>query len=157
MKIAPISRKSLPELIAGKIARSILDKRYQPGGQLPSERSLIKEFEVSRSSLREALMILSEADLIEAQQGVGWFVRELDAHNQMKARKLAADGDTQPIPERAPEVNGEITPPTGPRRLPPAKEKPIRVPNLKKDRLATFDFISWWERPLQHLCPEVER
>src|SRR5579859_2157345 len=23
---------------------------------------------------------------------------------------------------------------------------PIRLPNLKKDRLGTFDFISWWER-----------
>src|SRR5258708_18021581 len=23
---------------------------------------------------------------------------------------------------------------------------PLRLPNLKKDRLGTFDFISWWER-----------
>ncbi|MBE7467672.1 MAG: ThiF family adenylyltransferase [Anaerolineales bacterium] len=27
------------------------------------------------------------------------------------------------------------------------QEKVIHIPNLKKDRLGTFDFISWWERP----------
>jgi len=37
-------------------------------------------------------------------------------------------------------------PPTGPIRLPIASEKPIHIPNLSKDRLGTFDFISWWDR-----------
>jgi adenylyltransferase/sulfurtransferase len=36
--------------------------------------------------------------------------------------------------------------PPGPRRLPVAKEKPLKIPNLQQDRLGTFDFISWWER-----------
>jgi len=31
--------------------------------------------------------------------------------------------------------------------LPPSPEKPtLHVPHLRKDRLATFEFISWWER-----------
>jgi adenylyltransferase/sulfurtransferase len=35
----------------------------------------------------------------------------------------------------------------GPTPLPPSPEKPIlRVPDLRKDRLGTFEFISWWER-----------
>lgn len=25
-------------------------------------------------------------------------------------------------------------------------QRPVRIPNLKKDRLGTFEFISWWER-----------
>ena len=37
-------------------------------------------------------------------------------------------------------------PPTGPLRIPIAPEKPIHIPNLQKDRLGTFEFISWWER-----------
>ena len=37
-------------------------------------------------------------------------------------------------------------PPTGPLRVPIAPDKPIHIPNLKKDRLGTFEFISWWER-----------
>ena len=35
---------------------------------------------------------------------------------------------------------------TGPRRIPVSPEKPIHIPNLQKDRLGTFEFISWWER-----------
>jgi len=37
-------------------------------------------------------------------------------------------------------------PPTVPLRVPIAPEKPIHIPNLRKDRLGTFEFISWWER-----------
>jgi adenylyltransferase/sulfurtransferase len=37
-------------------------------------------------------------------------------------------------------------PPPGPRRLPVSTEKVIKIPNLQKDRLGTFEFISWWER-----------
>ncbi len=37
-------------------------------------------------------------------------------------------------------------PPTGPIRVPITSEKPIHIPNLQKDRLGTFDFISWWDR-----------
>ena len=38
-------------------------------------------------------------------------------------------------------------PAPGPTPLPPSPEKPVlRVPDLRKDRLGTFEFISWWER-----------
>ena len=91
MTIDPIPRKSIPELVAGKLAASILDKDYLPAAQLPSERDLIKELGVSRSSLREALKIISEADLIKAQQGVGWFVADLNSSSLLEARQLTAD------------------------------------------------------------------
>ena len=147
MKIDPIPRKSIPELVAGKFAASILDEEYLPGAQLPPERDLIKELEVSRSSLREALKILSEAELISAQQGVGWFVADLNPGNLMKARQLAADLKA-PRKESPTSKPGDA--PAGPRRLPVAKEKPIHIPNLQKDRLGTFEFISWWEREKVH-------
>ncbi|MEK6221874.1 MAG: GntR family transcriptional regulator, partial [Chloroflexota bacterium] len=67
MKIEPITHKKIPELIASKLARSILDKRYNTGDRLPSERVLIKELGVSRSSLREALLILAASNLIDSQ------------------------------------------------------------------------------------------
>jgi adenylyltransferase/sulfurtransferase len=35
---------------------------------------------------------------------------------------------------------------SGPKRLPVTPEKPLHIPNLRTDRLGTFDFISWWER-----------
>lgn len=133
-----IPRKSVPELIAGRLAAGLLNGQYAAGSQLPAERDLIKEMGVGRSSLREALRILSEAGLLDAQQGVGWFVNELTSARMLKARQLAPT-------ERAQAPTQQKTS-DGPKRLPVAKEKPLHIPNLKTDRLGTFEFISWWER-----------
>jgi adenylyltransferase/sulfurtransferase len=140
---ATIARTTLPELVAGKLASAILEKQHLPGAYLPSERDLIKELGVSRASLREGLHILSEAGLIEAHQGVGWLVNELSRPQAAKARKLAAK-ITPPLNETP--ARRKTAKASGPRRLPVAKEKPLHIPNLKTDRLGTFDFISWWER-----------
>jgi len=140
---AAIPRTTLPELVAGKLASAIMDKQHLPGAYLPSERDLIKELGVSRASLREGLHILAEAGLIEAHQGVGWLVNELSAPQVLKARKLAAR--VSPVITESP-VRRKRAKASGPRRLPVAKEKPLHIPNLKTDRLGTFEFISWWER-----------
>ena len=140
-----IPRSTIPELVAGKLSASIIEKQYLPGAYLPSERDLIKELEVGRSSLREGLQILAEAGLIEAHQGVGWLINDLTATQTVKARKLAAK-IAPVIPMKAAKKGQRKGKPGGPRRLPVAKEKPLHIPNLKKDRLGTFEFISWWER-----------
>lgn len=140
-----IPRSTIPELVAGKLSASIIEKQYLPGAYLPSERDLIKELEVGRSSLREGLQILAEAGLIEAHQGVGWLINDLTATQTVKARKLAAK-IAPVIPMKAAKKGQRKGKPSGPRRLPVAKEKPLHIPNLKKDRLGTFEFISWWER-----------
>jgi len=142
--VAEIPRKSLPNIIASQIAAQILDGTYQSGYQLPAERDLIKQFGVSRSTLREALKSLEEINLIESRHGVGWFFAELNEKNLAQVHKMASDAKSQ---SNAPHVR--ITSedsPEGPRRLPAAPEKPLIIPNLKKDRLGTFSFISWWER-----------
>jgi len=43
---------------------------------MPAERDLMTRFGVSRATLREALRILAEHELLEARPGVGWFVRQ---------------------------------------------------------------------------------
>ncbi len=137
-----IPRKSVPELVAGRLASGLLQGQYPAGSQLPAERDLIKELGVGRSSLREALKILSEAGLLDAQQGVGWFVNELSSARMLKARQLAAEV-APPAPAKWAQKRKAAD---GPKRLPVAKEKPLHIPNLKSDRLGTFEFISWWER-----------
>ena len=89
--MAEIPRKSLSEIVAGKIAGQILDGTYKNGYQLPAERDMIKLFGVSRSTLREALKSLEEINLIESRQGVGRFVTEINEHNLAQANKLAND------------------------------------------------------------------
>ena len=142
--MAEIPRKSLSEIIASQIAAQILDSTYQSGYQLPAERIMIKQFGVSRSTLREALKSLEEVQLIESRHGVGRFIAELNEKNLAQAHKIAAGADDSNNNTRV-RISKEDTP-DGPHRLPVTPEKPLIIPNLKKDRLGTFSFISWWER-----------
>jgi molybdopterin/thiamine biosynthesis adenylyltransferase/DNA-binding transcriptional regulator YhcF (GntR family) len=143
MAINPVPRKTLSEVVAGKLAASMLNDTLKAGSQLPPERELMVQLAVSRSTVREALKMLADNHLIEARQGVGWFICSLNAANITRARELAQVERLDSSPQGRPAA-GEI--PTGPRRLPVAPEKPLHIPNLRTDRLGTFDFISWWER-----------
>jgi molybdopterin/thiamine biosynthesis adenylyltransferase/DNA-binding transcriptional regulator YhcF (GntR family) len=143
MKIEPVSHKTLAEGVAGRLAASLLDGRLKPGERLPSERELIGLLDVSRATLREGLKALEQNRLIEAQAGVGWFARTIDGSNVTQARELAEAYTRRTASEERP---ASAEPPTGPRRLPTASEKPLHIPNLRTDRLGTFELISWWER-----------
>lgn len=140
MKIQPVAHRTLAEIAAGKLAASLLDGSLPPGTQLPPERELMNQLGISRATLREALKSLEESKLIEARPNVGWFARAIDESNVAQAKELAG-GSAEQAPRRA-----TSEPPTGPLRIPIAPEKPIHIPNLQKDRLGTFEFISWWER-----------
>lgn len=139
IKIQPVNHTSLVENAAGKLAASMLDGSLATGTQLPPERELMNQLGISRSTLREALKTLEDDHLIESRRGVGWFVREMDESSLARAKELthvAGDGSRFATKE----------PNTAPLRVPIAPEKPIHIPNLKKDRLGTFEFISWWDR-----------
>ncbi len=139
MKIQPIVHKTLAEAVAGKLTASLLDGSLQPGTQLPPERELITRFGISRTTLREALKTLEENGLVESRKNVGWFALEVNELNMTQAREMAG-------PARQAERTARNEPATGPIRVPIGSEKPIHIPNLQKDRLGTFDFISWWDR-----------
>jgi adenylyltransferase/sulfurtransferase len=140
IKIQPVSYRTLAESAAGKLTASLLDGSLQPGAQLPPERELMTQLGISRATLREALKSLEKNRLIESRPGVGWFARALDESNMTQAKEMAGGAAAQASRPATSE------PPTGPLRVPIAPEKPIHIPNLKKDRLGTFEFISWWER-----------
>src|SRR5512138_3347361 len=142
MKIQKISHRTLAETAAGKLAASLLDGSLAQGGQLPPERELMSMLGISRATLREALKALEENRLIESRPHVGWFARRIDESNITQAKELASD-EMIKISVGIPAVD---EPRTGPRRIPVSPEKPIHIPNLQKDRLGTFEFISWWER-----------
>lgn len=140
MKINPISHKTLSGAAASKLAASLLDGSISPGTQLPPERELINQLGISRTTLREALKSLEENNLIESRPNVGWFVRKIDESNYTQAKELAGG------PASRVSIMATNEPVTGPRRVPVSPEKPLHIPNLQKDRLGTFEFISWWER-----------
>lgn len=139
IKIQPVHHKSLAERAAGKLAASMLDGSLAAGTQLPPERELMSQLGISRSTLREALKSLEDSLLIESRRGIGWFVRKLDEVSLTRGKELARDGESS-------SRSTTKEPNTAPLRVPIAPEKPIHIPNLQKDRLGTFEFISWWDR-----------
>jgi GntR family transcriptional repressor for pyruvate dehydrogenase complex len=69
-----IPRANLTEEIVKRIIALVNDLR--PGDKLPTERELIAAFRVGRSSVREALKILSAIGVVRIVSGAGTFVGE---------------------------------------------------------------------------------
>jgi DNA-binding FadR family transcriptional regulator len=64
-----IDRRKLFEQVAEHIQRQILDGRLKPGDRLPPERDLQSRFGVGRPAIREALISLRNAGLVEIMNG----------------------------------------------------------------------------------------
>ncbi|WP_050461057.1 FadR/GntR family transcriptional regulator [Herbaspirillum autotrophicum] len=70
----PVSVTRLYRMIADQIAGRIRAGDFQVGERLPSERELAEQLEVSRPSIREALIALEIEGYVEVRVGTGVFV-----------------------------------------------------------------------------------
>lgn len=68
------TRKRVTDSCIDALREAILDGSFPPGSQLPTEKSLVESFGVSRSTVREALEALEQVGLITRRQGLGTFV-----------------------------------------------------------------------------------
>lgn len=62
--------------IAERIEADIHEGKLRPGARLPTEMELAERFKVNRHTLRRALAMLTDQELIEATPGRGTFVKE---------------------------------------------------------------------------------
>lgn len=67
-------RGNLVSILAETLEREIMEGRYRPGDQLPTESALAATAGVSRTVVREAVASLRAAGLVETRQGAGAFV-----------------------------------------------------------------------------------
>lgn len=72
----PIQPTRLSDDAVDQILNLIAEGRLKPGDRLPSERELVKQLKVSRTSVREALRALEAKGIIEVKPGSGSFIRE---------------------------------------------------------------------------------
>ncbi len=66
----------LSDVIEKELEKLILKGTFSPGQQLPPERELAKQFDVSRPSIREAIQRLEARRLLRRRHGGGTFVSE---------------------------------------------------------------------------------
>ena len=69
-----LDKRPLPQIMADKIIDLIESKELLPGEKLPSEQELMKELNVGRGTIREAIKSLVSRNIVEIRRGVGTFV-----------------------------------------------------------------------------------
>jgi len=92
----PLRKQRFSDQIAELVQKKILEDNLEIGTNLPSEKELAREFEVSRSVVREALRILEISGLVDIKKGPagGIFVSNV-FHEPIKRSlsNLIASGD----------------------------------------------------------------
>lgn len=81
------------ERIAEELRRAIEAGDYPPGGRIPGENVLAKQFGVSVPTIRHALDTLQTSGVIERRHGIGTFVRERPAVRRVAMDRYRADAD----------------------------------------------------------------
>lgn len=76
MPFQAVSQDRLYERVARQVADLVTRGELKPGERLPAERDLAKRLAVSRPTVREAMVALEIAGLVEVRTGAGIFVRE---------------------------------------------------------------------------------
>jgi GntR family transcriptional repressor for pyruvate dehydrogenase complex len=74
-----VRRLRLSDTITDQIENLIASGKLKPGDRLPPERDLAQQLDVSRPSLREALLILESRGLLQARRGGGFSVTDVTA------------------------------------------------------------------------------
>jgi GntR family transcriptional regulator, transcriptional repressor for pyruvate dehydrogenase complex len=71
----PIQKITATQAVVESLKNRIRDGEFRPGDQLPSEQLMLKEYDVSRLTLREALANLAALGIIEVRHGKGAFLQ----------------------------------------------------------------------------------
>jgi len=90
--LKPVSRMTLSMQVATQIAGLISAGHWKPNEKLASEAELCKELHVGRSTVREALKMLSFAGIVRMRAGAGTYVSQ-------GCKIYSGRGIPRPLPE----------------------------------------------------------
>ncbi|MFI7159673.1 GntR family transcriptional regulator [Micromonospora chalcea] len=87
--------------IADELRERITSGAIPPGALLPSESALTVEFEASRGTVRQAIAVLREEQVVATEHGRGTYANpyrregasNADAESETRQRRVAADAD----------------------------------------------------------------
>lgn len=72
--------------VAERLQALLTERQVAPGDRLPPERQLAAELGISRASLREGLRRLIDLGVLEARQGSGTYLAEIDLADLLAVR-----------------------------------------------------------------------
>jgi DNA-binding FadR family transcriptional regulator len=73
----PIETKNINQIIIERLVELMRTGEITPGQKIPSEKELMRKFDVGRSSVREALHSLVAMGFLESRPGKGYFVTQV--------------------------------------------------------------------------------
>jgi GntR family transcriptional regulator, transcriptional repressor for pyruvate dehydrogenase complex len=89
LKLVPRRRERLGDQLYGQILEQIVSGALNEGDKLPSENQICKSFQVSRPTVREALMRLHADGLVSTRQGSGTFVQKRPSGHLTRLAKIS--------------------------------------------------------------------
>lgn len=73
--LGPVKKHQLVDQVLRHLRSQIASGQYAIGERMPSEPQLMKQFNVGRTTIREAIRMLAHSGWIEVRQGSGTYVR----------------------------------------------------------------------------------
>ncbi len=96
----------LYQAVAERLTKSIAAGDFKPGDRLPAERDLADQFDVSRTTIREAIIALEIQGMVEVRIGSGVYVSEV--RTRAKAAPIEMDIGAFELTEARLLVEGEV-------------------------------------------------
>jgi DNA-binding FadR family transcriptional regulator len=94
MPFQAVATQRLYEQVAGQVTDLVARGEFKPGDRLPPERDLAKLLGVSRPTVREAMIALEIAGLVEVRVGAGAFITEKAQTNGANHRLFEGVGSS---------------------------------------------------------------
>jgi GntR family transcriptional repressor for pyruvate dehydrogenase complex len=73
--LSPVTKMTTAQVVAHRMLEMIRRGIWAAGAQLPTEKELMQKLAVGRSTIREALQILSTINVVQATAGHGTFIK----------------------------------------------------------------------------------
>jgi len=89
LKLAPQRKERLGDLLYGQILEQIVSGALKEGDKLPSENQICRSSQVSRPTVREALMRLHADGLVTTRQGSGTYVQRRPSDHLTRLARIS--------------------------------------------------------------------
>jgi DNA-binding GntR family transcriptional regulator len=152
--------------IAGYLRNQIIRGDLPPGTEVPSERQIAQEWNVSRPTATRALQTLRYQGLVESRQGAGTYVRDVQMHRRATQRyQRYRDRGAQYAADESADESVEITAAeitaapeyiAGGLGMKPSEPVMMRRRIISRVGVGPVEIAtSWWPAALAELAPRL--